>query len=315
MPPSKRKAGAKSAAASHSSDAAMSVSPEAGSGGASSSNSQQKRLKMSSENDDDVLEINVGGRVFTTRRSTLCFDHDSMLARWFDKDSPFQGGARVDGRPFIDRNPEVFREVLDWLIAGGRLAGGAEFSPLLLEKLREHAEFFQLQGLLAQVDKAMHVKLEASHAKQRTTVNMRRYKKLLLGPYKGVGIDEELRAKRAIRSEARMNAFARQGWHVCQMTMDAEGEFADVLMEIETTKPVDPEHLAHHMATKGFIIDAQAVADGYYISEEEDAGGDDDDDDDDDGDEEEAAAAAAAVVESQNQADDEETDGLAVGDE
>ena len=38
---------------------------------------------------DSVLEINVGGTIFVTKKSTLSFENDSMLARLFDDESPF----------------------------------------------------------------------------------------------------------------------------------------------------------------------------------------------------------------------------------
>ena len=59
----------------------------------------------------DVITINVGGRKFTTTRSTLCMVPDSVLAavllRWESVDE--------EGCLFLDRDPDVFAAVLSCL--------------------------------------------------------------------------------------------------------------------------------------------------------------------------------------------------------
>ena len=60
------------------------------------------------------ININVGGRLFTCTRATLCSQPASMLASMFDQDSAF--GAHVvdkEGHIFIDRDGELFQYVLD----------------------------------------------------------------------------------------------------------------------------------------------------------------------------------------------------------
>ena len=68
-----------------------------------------------------VIEINVGGKVFTTSRLTLCSDRDSMLATLFDVNSPFKILKDSTGRPFLDRDGDAFALVLDFLRRGQRL--------------------------------------------------------------------------------------------------------------------------------------------------------------------------------------------------
>jgi hypothetical protein len=64
------------------------------------------------EADGDVIQLNVGGKLFTTTRATLCTVADSPLAamvlRWeLPRDQ--------DGVPFLDRDPAVFEIILQCL--------------------------------------------------------------------------------------------------------------------------------------------------------------------------------------------------------
>lgn len=104
---------------------------------------------------NDVLEINVSGRIFTTRFSTLCFEKDSMIAKLFAKESPF-GVMPTDAhkRPFIERDSDVFALIMDYLRRGGRFVGVSGLSVDTLAKLRDDAEYFGLAGLVKAVDDA-----------------------------------------------------------------------------------------------------------------------------------------------------------------
>ena len=74
--------------------------------------------------DAKPIEINVGGRIFATTVGTLRFERESMLARLFDPDRGF-APLRTDsaGRPFLDRDGELFAIVLNYLRRGGSLVG------------------------------------------------------------------------------------------------------------------------------------------------------------------------------------------------
>lgn len=62
----------------------------------------------------EVVELNVGGRVFVTTRSTLCKHSNSMLAAMFSGDlQPAQQDNK--GRFFIDRNGDHFAIILAYL--------------------------------------------------------------------------------------------------------------------------------------------------------------------------------------------------------
>ncbi|KAJ3270300.1 BTB/POZ domain-containing protein kctd14 [Borealophlyctis nickersoniae] len=69
----------------------------------------------------DIVTLNVGGRLFTTTRSTLSRYPDSMLARlaaWpHDEPTETTGSqsSSSSSTPLIDRNPDTFELVLTYL--------------------------------------------------------------------------------------------------------------------------------------------------------------------------------------------------------
>lgn len=88
----------------------------------------------------EVVDLNVGGRFFTTRLRTLRRDSESMLAAMFsgrhtpDKDS--------QGRFFIDRDPTHFHHILNYL-------RHEKLPPALLAvEVLDEAEYYQVQGLI-----------------------------------------------------------------------------------------------------------------------------------------------------------------------
>ncbi|KAG5188989.1 BTB/POZ protein [Tribonema minus] len=100
-----------------------------------------------------VVELNVGGTPFTTSRSTLTAEPNSMLARMVQGDMPSAEDSQ--GRIFIDRNGSLFHVVLEYL----REYGGDHFAlPTLtadsLARLRREVEFYGLEGLLLVLDNA-----------------------------------------------------------------------------------------------------------------------------------------------------------------
>ena len=64
---------------------------------------------------EDIIKLNVGGRIFMTKRRTLCACPDSMLGRMFEPDSEFAKPAEIDGCVFLDRDPEMFGHILNYL--------------------------------------------------------------------------------------------------------------------------------------------------------------------------------------------------------
>eukprot|EP00927_Polykrikos_kofoidii_P028899 TRINITY_DN25096_c0_g1_i1.p1 TRINITY_DN25096_c0_g1~~TRINITY_DN25096_c0_g1_i1.p1 ORF type:complete len:466 (+),score=56.56 TRINITY_DN25096_c0_g1_i1:122-1519(+) len=80
------------------------------------------------EVDDEVLTVNVGGQLFSTRRSTLCVYEGSYLANLFS--GRWEGSIERDsnGHYFLDFDPVSFRLVLNFL-RNRRLEGPAAATP------------------------------------------------------------------------------------------------------------------------------------------------------------------------------------------
>jgi hypothetical protein len=79
-----------------------------------------------------------------------------MIAKLFDLESPYGRTTDVDnqGRPFIDRDGDIFNLILGYLRRGGRLIGTTLLSVDTLACLRDDAEYFGLKGLVDAVDQA-----------------------------------------------------------------------------------------------------------------------------------------------------------------
>ena len=99
--------------------------------------------KMEHVHLSSIVNLNVGGRRFTTSLQTLTKDPDSMLAAMFS--GRFEVKPLEDGAFFIDRDGKHFRFILNYLRTGKlTLPKGATF----LDELAEEAEFYQIQGIL-----------------------------------------------------------------------------------------------------------------------------------------------------------------------
>ncbi|KAG5500395.1 hypothetical protein JKF63_03487 [Porcisia hertigi] len=89
---------------------------------------------------DRVVVLNVGGKKVTTLHSTLC-SSPSLLAQWAE--SNFEEFPRdLQGHPFLDRDPENFVHILNYLRGYG-LPNKADD----LVAVAEDAELYQLESL------------------------------------------------------------------------------------------------------------------------------------------------------------------------
>ena len=79
----------------------------------------------------EVVTLNVGGRLFTTTRTTLTSEPDSVLGRMFDPTSPLPPARMIDGAYFIDANPAIFEVgVISFTeLCSHFFKGGARFPP------------------------------------------------------------------------------------------------------------------------------------------------------------------------------------------
>ncbi|KAI6655126.1 BTB/POZ domain-containing protein KCTD7-like [Oopsacas minuta] len=107
-----------------------------------------------------IINLNVGGTLFTTRLRTLTSRSDSMLSRMFsgysiDKDS--------DGRYFIDRDGKYFSHILNYLRDPSNFVISVDIIPAVLVE----AEYYQISGM---------VELLRGHPSLLTTKVMKRYR-------------------------------------------------------------------------------------------------------------------------------------------
>ncbi|XP_062857012.1 BTB/POZ domain-containing protein KCTD16a [Trichomycterus rosablanca] len=94
----------------------------------------------------DVIELNVGGQVYYTRRTTLTSMPNSLLGKMFSKKEISGDMARdTRGRYFIDRDGFLFRYVLDYL-RDKHVVLPDHFPER--GRLKREAEYFQLPDLV-----------------------------------------------------------------------------------------------------------------------------------------------------------------------
>ena len=96
---------------------------------------------------DEWVTLNVGGRYFTTTRSTLTTkEPESMLARMFCKEDSHMWANSVDsnGAYLIDRSPAYFEPILNYL-RHGELVMDKNINP---QGVLEEARFFGIESLI-----------------------------------------------------------------------------------------------------------------------------------------------------------------------
>ncbi|XP_076446703.1 BTB/POZ domain-containing protein KCTD12-like [Babylonia areolata] len=93
-----------------------------------------------------MVELNVGGVLYTTSRDTLLKVPDSLLASAFSDSSVSQLVRDSKGKIFIDRDGVLFRYVLDYL-RNFKLVLPENFHER--ERLKQEAEYFRLPDLMS----------------------------------------------------------------------------------------------------------------------------------------------------------------------
>ena len=89
-----------------------------------------------------VMELNVGGRYFSTSTKSLTRVRDSLLADMFDDDIILQRDSK--SKYFIDRDGELFAHVLDFL-RSGKLVLAPDFNEF--GRLKDEADYYKLPSL------------------------------------------------------------------------------------------------------------------------------------------------------------------------
>ena len=105
----------------------------------------------------DVISINVGGRVFSTTKNTILRAGDGLLAKMVSSEV----GVTRDSEEniFIDRNPEMFGSILEYLRTGRLYENDLSCS---LDQLQDEAKYFGLTALLKTIDKKKYMKMRPS---------------------------------------------------------------------------------------------------------------------------------------------------------
>ncbi|KAH7825254.1 putative BTB/POZ domain-containing protein KCTD8/12/16 [Monocercomonoides exilis] len=74
---------------------------------------EHAKISVIKKLDEEVVELNVGGKLFTTLKTTLMKQETSLLAQMISGKK--QVVRDKDGRIFLDRNPEMFSMILEFL--------------------------------------------------------------------------------------------------------------------------------------------------------------------------------------------------------
>ncbi|XP_036381194.1 BTB/POZ domain-containing protein KCTD21-like isoform X2 [Megalops cyprinoides] len=94
----------------------------------------------------DLVTLNVGGKVYTTSRSTLTRFPDSMLGTMFSTAIPVKKDSQ--GHYFIDRDGKTFRHILNFLRTS-HLDLPDNYKEIKL--LKREADFYQIEPLIEAV--------------------------------------------------------------------------------------------------------------------------------------------------------------------
>ncbi|KAH3886473.1 BTB/POZ domain-containing protein KCTD6-like [Dreissena polymorpha] len=97
-------------------------------------------MKMSGS---DIIKLNVGGKVHTTTKSTLCKFPNSMLGAMFN--GSMSPSLDENGCYFIDRDGELFKFILNFL-RSSKLSLPESFKEL--DQLALEADFYQITPLI-----------------------------------------------------------------------------------------------------------------------------------------------------------------------
>ncbi|XP_070573795.1 potassium channel regulatory protein-like [Ptychodera flava] len=95
---------------------------------------------------DEIVFLNVGGRIYTTSKSTLTTFPNSMLGAMFGGNIPTR--TDTEGNVVIDRDGETFRYILNFLRTGN-LRLPDDFKEI--DMLEDEADFYQIPDLITAI--------------------------------------------------------------------------------------------------------------------------------------------------------------------
>uniref|UniRef100_A0A4W3H794 BTB/POZ domain-containing protein KCTD9 n=1 Tax=Callorhinchus milii TaxID=7868 RepID=A0A4W3H794_CALMI len=122
----------------------------------------------------DWITLNVGGTYFTTTRSTLVNkEPESMLAHMFREKDAWGNKKDQRGGFLIDRSPEYFAPILNYLRHGQLITNDG----LNLLGVLEEAKFFGIESLIEQLELAIKISLPAE---DHTPISRKEFVRFLL---------------------------------------------------------------------------------------------------------------------------------------
>lgn len=132
------------------------------------------RVQQGFDDLPSVVDVNVGGKIFTTFKSTLCKSPTSMLAAMFS--GRFDLAKDPKGRIFIDRNPRCFEFLLNYLRTDNLRFPDPYLSPdsyeLYLDLIKEFNYFQIPYNTFSESDKSRLI--EISHDRTVAEVKQRK---------------------------------------------------------------------------------------------------------------------------------------------
>jgi len=101
--------------------------------------------------DSEWIQLNVGGKIIQTTRTTLTKDPTSMLFRMFSETSVWESTTDPNGAYLIDRDPHYFKPLINFLRHGDMIID----RNVSVEGVIKEAEFFQVQGAIESARKLL----------------------------------------------------------------------------------------------------------------------------------------------------------------
>jgi len=116
--------------------------------------------------ENEWVTLNVGGRIFSTTRSTLTKDRDSMLASMFG--DSWNSATDASGSYMIDRTPEYFAPILNYLRCGVLVIDDG----VNAEGVLNEAKFFNIAGIIDKLTAVVERKNRADAFSRKDVISI-----------------------------------------------------------------------------------------------------------------------------------------------
>ena len=183
---------------------------------------------------EEVVRLNVGGTLFTTKLETLRAAPDSKLASdveiWRMEDRNTYDDREKGA--FFDKDPEAFAWVLGFLRNGCRLVGTPPDH--LLEQVRVDARYFGIDELVSALDEKI---AQIAQAQAPQTYEYKHHWHPLFWGHKAtmLGIEKPVNQKEKIDvSLGALRSFSEAGWrlaHVYPAANGGPGPYVECILE------------------------------------------------------------------------------------